>query len=185
MAVNWKRLTRKLHYWCSIIIVAPMFVILFSGMLLQVKKQVAWVQPTTHEGKGSVPEVTFAEILEIAKSVPEARITDWGDISRLDVRPNGGIVKIRAKSNWEIQIDHQTGEILQTAYRRSDTIESIHDGSFFYAKAKPWLFLSVAIGLLLLCITGIYMFLIPYLAKPRRRADRTPRASATTPRTTW
>jgi len=169
MAAVWKRLTRKIHYWCSIIIVAPLLVILFSGMMLQFKKQVPWIQPATLNGKGSVPEVTFSQILESAKTAPEAQIADWNDIDRLDVRPGSGIIKIRARNNWEIQIDHQTGEVLQASYRRSDIIESIHDGSFFHSRAKHWLFFPSAITLLLLCITGVYMFIIPFTAKRKRR----------------
>lgn len=169
MAVNWKRYTRKIHYWCSIIVLVPFLVILISGMVLQVKKQVRWVQPSTLGGQGDIPEVAFAKILDVARTVPGAAISDWDDIDRLDVRPGRGIIKIRAKNSWEIQIDHQTGRILQVAYRRSDIIESIHDGSFFSKKAKPWLFLSTAVGLLCLCVTGLYLFILPYTSKRRRR----------------
>ena len=169
MASSWNRLSRKLHYWTSIVIALPFTIILLSGMLLQVKKQVPWVQPSTMKGRGDAPEISFAEMLEIARTVPEAEISDWDDIARLDVRPDKGILKIRAKNSWEIQLDHQTGEVLQVEYRRSDTIESIHDGSFFHDLAKPWLFLLFAIGLLLLLITGVYLFLLPYSRKKRAR----------------
>jgi hypothetical protein len=140
-------------------------------MMLQFKKQVPWIQPATLKGQGSVPEITFSQILETAKTVPQAQIDDWGDISRLDVRPGNGIIKVRAKSNWEVQIDHQTGGVLQVSYRRSDTIESIHDGSFFHARAKHLLFFPTAIILLLLCVTGIYMFIIPFSARRKREAQ--------------
>jgi hypothetical protein len=138
-------------------------------MLLQVKKQVSWVQPSTMSGQGDAPEISFPEILEIARAIPEAEVSDWDDIARLDVRPGKGILKVRAKNKWEIQLDHQTGEVLQVEYRRSDTIESIHDGSFFHELAKPWLFLAFAIGLLLLLVTGGYLFLLPYSRKRRAR----------------
>jgi hypothetical protein len=110
-------------------------------------------------------------MLEVAGTVPEAQINEWDDINRLDVRPGKGIIKIRAKNNWEIQIDSQTGEVLQVDYRRSDTIESIHDGSFFHESAKPWLFFLIALGLLTLCVTGIYLFIVPYNAKRNRKSS--------------
>jgi hypothetical protein len=169
LAINLKRLTRKVHYWISIAVAIPFLVILLSGMLLQVKKQVPWIQPTTMRGQGEEPELPFSRILEILKEVPEAGISGWDDVSRLDVRPDRGIVKVRAKNNWEIQLDTESGEILQVSFRRSDIIESIHDGSIFHENAKPWLFLTCAVGLLLLLVTGLYLFVLPHTAKKRAR----------------
>jgi hypothetical protein len=40
--------------------------------------------------------------------------------------PRKEIAKVRAKIIWEIQIDHQSGEVLHVAYRRSDIIEYMH-----------------------------------------------------------
>lgn len=77
-----------------------------------------------------MPTLSFAEVLEIAKSAPEAEILSWDDIDRLDVRPDKGMLKVRSKNRWEVQVDTATGEILQVAFRRSDLIESLHDGSF-------------------------------------------------------
>ena len=71
----------------------------------------------------------MAQVLEICQNVPEARVESWSDINRIDVRPSRRMLKVWAKSNWEIQIDTQSGEVLQVAYRRSDLVEAIHDGS--------------------------------------------------------
>ncbi len=168
MAVRWNRLNRKIHHWGSIIIALPLLLILGTGMMLLVKKQVVWIQPETRRGLSEIPSLDFSRVLDIAHTVPEAEINGWEDIDRLDVRPSKGIIKIRSRNNWEIQIDHTSGEILQSAFRRSDIIESIHDGSIFYDKAKPWLFLTCAVGLLLLLITGIYLFVISYRLNKRR-----------------
>ena len=78
------------------------------------------------------------------------------------------MVKIRSKNNWEIQIDTQSGTILQQAYRRSDIIESIHDGSWFHDKVKLWIFLPTGIVLLILWISGVYMLILPYTVKWKR-----------------
>ncbi len=93
-------------------------------------------------------------------------------MDRLDVRPGRGVVKVRAKNRWEVQIDAVTGEVLQVAYRRSDFIESLHDGSFFGHFTKHWIFLPTAIILFVLWGTGIYLFLLPYLVKRRRARAR-------------
>ncbi len=164
-------MNRKIHYWGGMIIIIPLLLVVGSGILLQVKKQVHWVQPPTKKGVAKVPELTFHNILEIASTVPEGEISSWKDINRLDVRPSKGIVKVRAKNNWEIQIDNKTGKILQIAYRRSDIIEGIHDGSFFHEKAKLWLFLPCSIILLIVCLTGIYCLYLPFRNKRKKRAS--------------
>lgn len=45
-----------------------------------------------------------------------AKIDSQQAIDRLDVRPSEGIIKIQAKSNWEMQIDTTTGEILKQLF---------------------------------------------------------------------
>jgi hypothetical protein len=85
------------------------------------------------------------------------------------VRIQKGIVKVRSQNNWEVQIDTQTGEVLQTAYRRSDIIESIHDGSWFHDKVKLWIFLPTGIVLFILWITGVYMLILSYIVKWKRK----------------
>ena len=120
-------------------------------------------------GVSSQPSISFDDILAISKSVNEAEIATWDDIDRLDVRPDKGIVKVRAQNHWEIQIDTKSGEILQSTYRRSDVIEMLHDGSWFHSSVKLWIFLPSGIVVTILWITGIYMFFIPYLNKRRNK----------------
>ena len=172
MKINWRKWTRKTHYWGSIIIAVPVLIVIITGLILQVKKQSTWVQPATMKGQSDTPTLSFEQILEAAKTVPEAAINSWEDVDRLDVRPGKGIVKIQANNSWEVQVDNQSAEILQVAYRRSDWIEAMHDGSFFHEEAKLWLFLPSAIVLLGLWITGIYMFILPYQVKWKRRLKK-------------
>ena len=80
-----------------------------------------------------------------------------------------GIVKVRAENRWEVQVDAVTGEVLQVAYRRSDLIESLHDGSFFHDMVKLWVFLPCALLLLGLWVSGIYLFVLPYQTRRKRR----------------
>ena len=106
--------------------------------------------------------LSFEQVLSIAKTVKKAEIDSWQAIDRLDVRLSKGIIKIRAKSEWEIQIDATTGEILKTAYRRSDFIEQLHDASYWQDSANLWFTLPIAIVLVLISITGIILFFLPY-----------------------
>ena len=115
------------------------------------------------------------QILDAAKSKPEAEVLGWEDILRVDLQPQRGVGKVLCKNGWEVQIDLQTGDVLQTAYRRSDLIESLHDGSFFTDRAKLWVFLPVAVVVLGLWITGVYLFFLPIMVRwsKRRRQSKT------------
>ncbi|MFG0274907.1 MAG: PepSY domain-containing protein [Phycisphaerales bacterium] len=167
--------SRKLHRWGAIGVAIPVLIVIGSGLVLQLKKDVAWVQPPTQRGEGGDPSLTFDEIIAIAVGVEEAGWTGWDDIDRLDVRPGRGVVKVRGNNRWEVQIDTATGAVLASTYRRSDLIEQIHDGSWFHEHAKLWVFLPSGVILFGLWITGMYLWILPISAK---RAGRRRRAAA-------
>jgi uncharacterized iron-regulated membrane protein len=170
---------RRLHRWGAAAVALPFLIVLVTGLLLQVKKQVAWVQPPERRGSDTAPLISFDELLAAARTVPQAGISNWDDIDRLDVRPGKGMIKVRAKSNWEIQLDGATGAVLQTAYRRSDVIASMHDGSWFHEHLKLWVFLPSAFIVLALWVTGVYLYLLPYLARRTARVRREHAGSST------
>jgi uncharacterized iron-regulated membrane protein len=163
------RLTRKLHRWGAIAIAAPLLLVIGSGLLLQTKKQLPWVQPPTQRGSGVQPPIALEQILAIAAGHPPCQVAGWSDIERLDVQPSRSLVKVQAKNRWEIQLDLGSGEILSSAYRRSDFIESLHDGSFFGDVAKLWLFLPSGLVLLGLWFTGVYLWALPIWVKRRKK----------------
>jgi uncharacterized iron-regulated membrane protein len=166
------KLNRNIHKWLSITITIPFIVILVSGILLLVKKEVSYLQPATHKGSTSTPTISFDDILNSAKMVPQANIVDWSSIDRLDVRPSKGVIKIRTISNWEIQLDAASGKVLNVAFRRSDIIEKLHDGTYWQAKANLWFTLPVALSLLLISITGIVLFSISYVKRYQSRQKK-------------
>ena len=164
--INFNVWSRKVHYWGAFTVSLPVIIIIVSGILLQLKKDINWIQPETKIGsKSNLPKLSFNQILEAAKKSNNAQINSWSDIDRLDVRIEKGVVKVRAKSKWEIQIDTYNGKILNEAYRRSDIIENLHDGSWFNDKVKKWVFLPSGLILLVLWLTGVYLVLFPYFKK--------------------
>ena len=167
--VNWW--IRKTHRWLAVIFAIPMLLVIISGLMLQVKKQFAWIQPPTQRSEtGNVtPDQTWEQILNVARNVPEADVESWGDVDRLDVRPSRGIVKVRCENRWEIQIDLHTGKLLSSTLRRSDLIESLHDGSFFTDSAKLWIFLPNGLALLVLWLSGLWLWYLPHRAKRRKK----------------
>jgi uncharacterized iron-regulated membrane protein len=170
--------SRKLHRWGAIAALLPLLVIVCIGLLLQVKKQSDWVQPPTARGEGGDPSISFDEILRITSTVAQARVSSWDDVDRLDVRPDRGIVKVRCKSRWEVQIDTASAQVVQVMYRRSDLVESIHDGSFFHDAVKLWVFLPAGAILLALWITGSYLWALPIVMRRRSHIRQAAREAA-------
>lgn len=161
-------LSRRFHRWGAIGIALPLLLVIGSGILLQVKKQVPWVQPAERRTAVSAPGMDWNVILAAAQNFPQAEVTGWEDIDRLDVRPGKGILKVVTKNRWELQLALADGALLQTAYRRSDFIETLHDGSFFGAVAKLGIFLPAGIVLFVLWLSGIYLWWLPYRTRRRR-----------------
>ena len=173
MSIN--KLTRRLHYWGSFAASLPILVILCSGILLQLKKQWTWVQPAEIRGTGTVPVVGLHDLVATMRADSTLGVTGWDDVSRIDVRADRGLAKVTLHSGWEAQIDLGTGKLLQTAVRRSDVIESIHDGSFFVGDiTKLGLFLPAGVVLAGLWITGLWMFYVTWRARRKRAASLKP-----------
>ena len=151
-----------------------MGLIISAGLLLQLKKEIEWIQPPTINGAApaSVPTQTMEGLFAAAMGAEELELTDWRDLSRVDFKPGKGMVKFVAANNWEAQIDSSTGEILQIAFRRSDIIESLHDGSFFADWVKLYVFFPSALVLLTLWATGIYLFFLPHVKQWRKTARK-------------
>jgi uncharacterized iron-regulated membrane protein len=164
-----QKLFRRVHYWGAAVAALPVVVILGTGILLQLKKNLTWVQPAEMRGTEGPPQVSFDQLLAAAKSVPAAHVQSWDDLPRVEMRPRKGLIKLVSANNTEIQVDLSTGAILSAAPRRSDLIESIHDGSWFHDLAKLWVFLPAAIILLALWLTGMYLVALLFLAKRKQR----------------
>ncbi|MDJ0642675.1 MAG: PepSY-associated TM helix domain-containing protein [Erythrobacter sp.] len=167
--MNLKRLLRQVHYWLSLAVFLPAGIIFAAGIFLMLKKEIDWIQPSTERGvvEEQIPAATFEQMLASARLHPEAGISEWSDIDRIDLRVDKGIAKLRAHSGWEVQVDTATAEVRNVAYRRSDLIESIHDGSFFSDEVKLYLFLPTGIMLVIMWGTGIYLFLLPRMRKKK------------------
>jgi uncharacterized iron-regulated membrane protein len=174
---------RKLHRWGALTVALPFLVVICTGILLQLKKQFDWVQPPEQRGSPVANALSMGALMDSVRTVTHAGIQSFDDVDRIDVRPSKGLIKVIGLSRWEVQIDAGTGAIVQTSYRRSDLIETLHDGSFFHPLAKLGVFLPSGIIVLGLWITGIYLFLLPYRARranAERRRRRTDSSSTDT-----
>lgn len=178
--MNMKRLIRDIHHWSSIVVALPIVIMIGAGLLLMLKKEIGWLQPPSLHGAGienavdgTIEAQSIQDLFEAARSAKPDSFGRWTDLARADIKPGRDIIKFVSEDNWEVQVDLATAEILQVAYRRSDLIESIHDGSFFADWTKLYLFFPAGIALFGLWVTGLYLFFLPHYKvwqKRRRKA---------------
>ena len=147
---------RLLHRWVAIIIAFPILFIIITGIFLQVRKPIDWIQPPSMKGSEKYsPTIALEQVLTGVKSVPEMQVNDWSDIKLLDLRPKKGIIKVRNYAELETQVDASNGDILQTAQRRNDFVVKMHDFSAWHARL--WLGVPIRLGFLALFVTGVYL----------------------------
>jgi uncharacterized iron-regulated membrane protein len=171
--MSTSRTMRKIHYWLSPILLVSVFVIATTGVLLALKKDFAFLQPVGRNGINSgLSDRTISSLLTSAKMVPGHDALGWRDIDRIDIRPRDGIAKVILESRTEIQVDLTTGIAVETGYRTSDMLESIHDFSFIGDWAKYVFSFGSGIALIFMGVTGVYLFVLPTLVRRRKRIEK-------------
>jgi uncharacterized iron-regulated membrane protein len=170
--VTAARLFRQIHYWISLPLLVTVFVIGATGSILALKKDFAALQPPTQTGSapGNLSR-PVSDLIAAVATVPGHGGTSWQDVERIDVRPEDGVAKVILHSRTEVQVDLASGKVLQVGYRTSDLIETIHDFSILGGSWKYVLSLGSGIALLAMAATGAYLFLLPMLAKRRKRKN--------------
>ena len=164
------RTLRLVHYWASTLLVVTTLVVAVTGILLALKKDFHTLQPPI--AQSSAPGLsglgTDRLLAGVASRPGFERIT-WRDVDRIDIEPADGIAKVILHSRTEFQVDLHSGEVLQTGYRTSDLLESIHDFSFVGGYGKYLLSVPTGVALLVMWGTGTYLFLLPFLVRRRKR----------------
>lgn len=160
------KLNRTIHNWVSIFIALPLLLIIVSGLFLQLKKDFTWIQPPSVRGENAAtPIVSHDDLLAAATSIPQTAGLKWADFDRIDYKVDRGMVKFMTLDGWEVQVDTTTGSILSVAERRSDFFEKLHDGSYFGDTVKYYVILPTAIFLFFMWMTGLWMFIYPYIKR--------------------
>ncbi len=158
------------HKWIGIVAAILVANTTITGFMLLIKKKVAWIQPVEHQGvEPGVLTVSFDQILEAVRQEPEMGVSSWEDVDRIDVRPGKGMAKIRNNHFVEAQVDLTTAEVLAVDFRRSDFIETIHDGSWYGASIHNWVMPLFTVCLLYLACSGVVMWIEPILRKRKRK----------------
>jgi uncharacterized iron-regulated membrane protein len=156
------------HKWTGIIASLILLNLSVTGILLLVKKRFEWIQPPTQKGvEGNAEDfITISKLVEVVLSEDHPAFQSFADIDRVDFRPGKRVHKVRSvHDHAEIQVDAVTGEVLEVDWRPSDLIESLHDGSFFGGWVHDYLMPMVAVSLMFLVGSGLYLWLSPWWKK--------------------
>lgn len=147
----------KLHRFSAQLVGIPLFIIVSTGVLLQIKAWCPWIQPPTKKGSTTTPLIDFHCMLNAIRQIPEVHTHEWKEIPSVDIRPSKGIARVRTQSGYEITLDLGTCQVLQVAPRRTSLLIELHEGSYFGDPIKYGIYLPTAILMLLLWATGIYL----------------------------
>ncbi|MCX7979315.1 MAG: PepSY domain-containing protein [Bdellovibrionaceae bacterium] len=159
------RLLRNWHRWVSLVVALPFLVTVTTGILLATRGFNTYMQPDYPEFNAGLT-ISFERILDVARSVPEAKIKSWSDVSQIDIRPASGNIRVRSKHNhWEIQMKGDTGEITSSAPRRVSFFIQLHEGSYWGPGVRYGIFLTSAVGMLFLLLSGVYLALRHYVLR--------------------
>ncbi len=175
MSEGVSRNLRLAHKWAAIAVCVPLLIVIATGIFLQVRKPVNWIQPNSERGSETFqPRLTQDQILAAVRDVPRMEVTGWDDLLLTDYRPRKGIIKVRTPGHLETQIDAATGAVLKTGQRWNDIVMKIHDGSAF--GGRLWLFLPAGIGALFLTVSGLYLGFVASARRWRRHRSKRQRA---------
>ncbi len=169
--MNTLRFFFKTHKWTGVAVSLFLVVTAVTGFLLLLKKEYDWIQPPTQTGaEGSIEDfITIEEAWRRVEATGHADFRSRDDLDRIDVRPDKRVYKIRSKHNHtEIQMDAVSGAILSTDARTSDWLEEIHDGSWIGKPFHDYVMPLVAICVLFLAFSGLWLWITPMVRRRRR-----------------
>ncbi len=169
--VRWLRRARPLHRWVGVPLTVLIVLSSVTGILLGWKKQFAVLQPPVQRGASLDARdwLPLHQISAAAEAALHARLGEPpGPIDRLDVRPSKGVAKVLFRDGfWEAQVDLSTARVLSVDRRASDFIETLHDGSLFGEGGRVTVSTLLGLGLLLLSMSGLWLWWGPRLTRRR------------------
>lgn len=140
---------RKKHRIVAVLIMLPLLVMTLSGLLLQLRNQFEWIQPSTVKSI-FVPGPMLS---------PEQVMKLTGDkVDQIIYRPGKNNISVRLKDGIEMQYNARTGELLKSAPRRSGFLIELHQGSWMGPLGQYMIHLTAGLGLLFLIVSGVFIW---------------------------
>jgi len=151
----------RIHLWIGVTATGLVVVIAITGVMLN-HKQLFGFQPDSPDAArtGLAGAMPMLQLVAAAEAVAQEQAV--AGIDRLDVRPDKGLMKVRFGDRLatEITVAIHTGEVLSIGRRDDVFLEKLHSGVIF---GDTWVLISdaLAIGLVVLLLTGFWMWLYP------------------------
>lgn len=168
------RIARKIHRYTGVFLFAFFFIIGITGFLLGWKQQFGGViLPKAQKGTSTnlqnwlpIDSLHKKATFYLQKNIEKGISTK---IRKIDIRQEKGIVKFIFKDHYYgVQLDGATGKLLAIAYRNSDLIEDLHDGSFIdkllgtqYKQFEMFYTLIMSLALVTFTMTGFWLWYGP------------------------
>ncbi len=170
------RWIRQVHNWLGIPLVVFFLIIGITSILLAWKKKAELLPPTLKtKVEHNQTWISPDRMVSLAKSKMDSLALP-NEVDRIDIRPDKGIAKVTFKTHFtEVQLDGYSGEVLSIATRHSDWIEKVHDGSivdfYFDGDEGSKLVYSTltALGLILMSVSGFYLWYYPKLIRKLKK----------------
>ena len=158
---RWTRLSYHVHLWGGVITALAVTVIAVTGVALNHKRALGLMPDVDGPGGGLTGALSLSELEQAARvALPEG--SEGSAVDRMDVRPDDGLVKVRFDDLdvTEVSLALSDGEVLHVGPRQDVFMEKLHSGEIF---GDGWILLSdgAAVGLILLLITGLWLWLLP------------------------
>jgi hypothetical protein len=174
----------KLHLWIGIITAVIVLVMSVTGVILNHKREWGFmIDPRPEATAATTQALPLAELVQLGiAAFDNPEYADESAINRMDFRPSRGAIKVRFRdpATTEVILNVITGDVISIAPRKDVWIEHLHSGELF---GDAWVILSDigAGGLILLTLSGIYIWVFPGLRKrARERAKQKEAAIAKT-----
>jgi len=149
------------HVWVGVLATALVIVVSVTGILLNHKSTLGFMPDAEAVEAGLESSLPLADLVRAAEGAVGSRIAVAG-VDRMDVRPDDGYVKIRFDDRvvTEVTVALRTGDVLAVGERNDVFLEKLHSGEIF---GDAWILLSdaLAVGLIVLLLSGTWMWLYP------------------------
>lgn len=148
---------RKLHRVIGLLITIPMLITICTGLLLIMRSYIPWVQPKTIKQEIPKTWLSLESTTKLLIANPKTLVKEWSDIKYFKITPSKGVIQVRTKQGLQIQLNGETGKVLEIAPRRTTFLVKLHEGSYWSPQVRDFIVMPSAVGLLLLVLSGLVL----------------------------